>query len=249
MRSRISALLLVLAVSAAADPSFGPGVNSRKIAVAGAGPPTVRAVGTGDGGAAAVSPGLPTGTVPGDLLIMLVHTNDAAVTVSGWTECPSSPNTAGASTARITCFYKTSDGADATTTSDSGDHQYAIIIGITAGTWDTVTPFDTSGIDDDASGTAVATSAVTTGTNNCLILVANVGEDPDASGSAEYSAWANASLSSADERVDATFIAGDGGALGAATGLLVTAGSSGSTTATTATSTDKANITLAIKSF
>lgn len=208
--------------------------------------PVVRGVGTSAGNAAAVSPGLPTGTVAGDLLIMAVETNNQAVTVSGWTECPSSPQSDATDSTRLTMFYKIAAGGDATTTSDSGDHQMARIIGIKAGTFDPVTPFNTSaGGTDTTSDTSGSCPTVTTTRDNCLIVATGC-TGRDANNTTNFSAWTNANLVDLLERMDDVSAAGLGGGVGMATGILPDKGSSGATTMTYATASRKGLITLAV---
>lgn len=208
--------------------------------------PVVRGVGTVAAGIAAVSPGLPTGTVAGDLLIMFVETNNQAVTVSGWTEAPSSPQSDATDAHRLTIFYKIAVGGDATTTSDSGDHQVAQIIGIRAGTFDRTTPFNTSaGTTDTTSDTSGSCPAVTTTRDNCLIVAA-AGSGRNATSTTEFSGWTNANLIGLKEQIDNVDTAGLGGGFGVATGVLASKGASGTTDVTYVTATRKGLITLAV---
>jgi hypothetical protein len=208
--------------------------------------PIVRGVGTVAANAAAISPGLPTGTAAGDLLIMLVETNNQAVTVAGWTEAPSSPQSDATDATRLTVFYKIAAGGDATTTSDSGDHQVGRILGIKAGTFDPVTPFNTSaGTTDTTSDTTGSTPTVTTTRDNCMI-VACVCTGRDATGTAEFSSWTNANLVDIQERIDNTNTAGLGGGIGCATGIKLAKGATGTVDVTYATASRKGLITLAV---
>lgn len=200
--------------------------------------PTVRAVGTVANNQSAIAPGLPSGTVAGDLLIMLLETNNQAITVSGWTEAPSSPQSSAGFLTRLTIFYKIAAGGDDTTTSDSGDHQIGRIIGIQAGTFNAANPFNASN-----GGKYVETTnprimgAVTTTVADCLILMC-IAKSQDVSSTTGWSAWTNANLSSITERMDNNTTFGTGGGFGAATGEFASTGSTG-TSEVTATNLDE----------
>jgi hypothetical protein len=93
--------------------------------------PTIVGVGAVASGAAAITPGLPTGTQENDILILVIETNNQAITVSGWTEAPGSPQLNATDNTRLTIFWKRATSSEsAPTTSDSGDHQIGRIIGI-----------------------------------------------------------------------------------------------------------------------
>jgi len=212
--------------------------------------PTVRAVGTIGGSAAAVTPGLPAGTVAGDLLVMLIETKgDQAVTVSGWTQCPGSPSVDASTTiTRITCFYKIAVGADATTTSDSGDHQTARVIAISTGTFNSSTPFDTNQqTSTTASGATFSITGITTTGANKLILAMVGADGPDANLGSEY--IADASLT------DITWYINDARTNGAASGASIAlyvntvdiaAGAYPAVFGVSNTTTTKANLMLAV---
>ncbi len=207
--------------------------------------PTVRAVGTVASGTGAITPGLPAGTVAGDLLIMFLETSNQTITVSGWTQAPSSPQSYGAPyNTRLTVFYKIAVGADTRTTSDSGNHQIGRIIGITKGTFNATTPFNTSAGGTSAS-TPVSIPGSTTSVDECLIVAAASNwEDTGVSG--RFGSWTNANLTSITERIDNNTSAGDGGGIGVATGIKATAGDYGTTTMTPG-SVGAAMISLAIQ--
>ncbi len=67
---------------------------------------------------------------------------------------------------------------------------------------------------------------------NTLVVVAVATGLPNSNGTANFSAWANANLSSITERTDNTGTVGVGGGLGIATGGKATAGAYGNTTVT-----------------
>jgi hypothetical protein len=70
---------------------------------------------------------------------------------------------------------------------------------------------------------------------------------PDATGTANFSAWTNSNLSSITELTDNTVTAGNGGGLGITIGGKATAGAYGNTTVTLATASTKAMMSVAIK--
>ena len=214
--------------------------------------PTVRAVGAVSSGvAAACTPGLPAGTVAGDLLLMFCESDNQAVTVSGWTEVPNSPQTSDGATAtdtRLTIFYRiATSGSDATTTNAPADHVSGRIIGITAGTYDTSEPFNvTAGSTDATEDTSGSTPTITTNRNDCLIITALSHGHDAANSTANYASWTNASLTGLVEQIDNQRTAGNGGGFGVATWTLATAGATGVTTVTLAVNSLKGQWTGAI---
>ena len=213
--------------------------------------PTIRSVGTVASATGVATPGWPAGVVAGDLVIMFIETANQTVSVSGWTECPSSPQGTGTTTlgTRLTAYYRTySVVGDNRATSDSGNHQLAQIIAITAGTWNTSNPFNTSaGAVDSSATTSVSIGGVTTTVDDCLLLYGVSGSLPDANGTAEFTSWSNGSLSSVNEEIDNTRTSGNGGSLGVASGGLASLGASGAMTVTAATSAVRGKICLAIE--
>lgn len=210
--------------------------------------PIVRGVGTAFDGVNAISCGLPSGTVEGDLLIYVLETRAQAITVADWAEAPSSPQTStGSNKSRLTIFHVIQTGVGVNrATSDSGNHQIGQIIGIEAGSFDPTTPFDVSAGGIQLAVTAVSVPGATTTIADCLILACVTGHIPDADGTTEFSGWTNADLSSVTERMDKTGDAGDGGAIASATGVKASAGAYGATTATAVTTANRGVISLAI---
>ena len=205
--------------------------------------PTVRAVGTISSAAAATcAPGLPSGNTAGDLLLMFCESaGGETCSASGWSQLPTcSPSVNGSGTAgtRLTVLYKTAVGGDATTTNNPGDHCIARIVGITTGTYDTGTPFNICTSNQQAATGSVSISGTTTTVGNTLVVVASTGDvDPASNGTAEWSGWANANLTSITEQIDNSRTSGNGGQLGVATGIAAAIGNYGATTVTAATST------------
>lgn len=212
--------------------------------------PEIRAVGAVTSGAAAITPGLPTGTVAGDLLLMFLETGGATAgteantepTATGWTKLASEKK----GNTRLTVLYKIAVGADERTTNDTGDHQAARIIGIQAGTFNPTSPFNAQAVSTQAATTAVVCPGLTTTMPNCLVFAACSGNLPDETSSTEFSAQENASLESVTERIDNARASGDGGALMVASGVKVAAGAVSETKATAVTEAERAVMTIAV---
>lgn len=203
-------------------------------------------------GTAALSVGAVSGVQAGDLLLLFVESENQAVSTpaGGWTQVTSSPVSTGTAAAagavRLTVFYLVASGADSTTTvADSGDHTCAIKIAYRG--VDTTTPFDATpvaGTKTPATTTATF-PAITTATDNALVVLASA-LDLDAASTATTGTATNANLTSINERHDQTVIAGDGGGLVIIDGVKATAGNTGTTTATV-TSTIQVYLTMALR--
>jgi hypothetical protein len=219
--------------------------------------PTFVAAGAVKSGTGAISPALPSGIAVNDILLLFVETANQAVSISNqnggtWAEVTGSPQgtgTAGDTAAtRLTVFWSRYNGTQgAPTVSDSGNHQAARMIAI-RGAVSSGNPWDvTAGGVDATSDTSASIPGATTTVANTLVVVATAGSLPDASGTAQFSAWTNANLTSLTERTDNSVTAGNGGSLGIATGIKATAGAYGNTAVTHANSAVKGMISIAIK--
>jgi hypothetical protein len=209
--------------------------------------PEVRAVGVVGRSAGAIAPGLPAGTVAGDLLLMFLESKgedgEIVAKEGGWTKLKTQVK----GNTRLTVLYRVSTtGTDNTEINDSGDHQHGRIIGIKTGTFDTGTPFNVSEVGTQAATKAGSVPGATTTVAETLVVAAISGNLPDANGTAEFSEWANASLASITEQIDNASEAGDGGAFGVATGVKAAAGAYGATTVTCATEAERACCSFAI---
>jgi len=215
--------------------------------------PKVRAVGAVASGTGAVSPGLPAGTVQGDLLIMEAESGGAtekteantALTAAGWSPIPGAEAQKKGNT-RLTALYKIASGGDATTTNDTGDHQVARIIGYEAGTFDSENPFNTAAVGTQAATKAVSIPGGTTTRDRCYILALASGNLPDATTTAEFGEATNASLTGLTELIDNTVTAGDGGAIYAVGGIKAAKGAYSATTCTAVTEAERGVISIAI---
>jgi fibronectin type 3 domain-containing protein len=219
--------------------------------------PTFVAAGSIASGTGTIAPALPAGRATGDILLLFVETANQAVSISNqnggtWTAVTNSPQgtgTAAATTAtRLTVFWSRYNGTQgAPTVSDSGDHQIGRMIAI-RGAAASGNPWDvTAGGVEATSDTSGSIPGATTTVANTLVVTAVAGSLPDATGTANFSAWTNASLTSVTERTDNTATAGNGGSIGIATGIKATAGAYGNTAVTHASAAVKGMMSIAIK--
>jgi hypothetical protein len=218
--------------------------------ISAANPPEVRAVGAVAAGVGTITPGMPAGTVAGDLLLAFIESGGATTgteanaipTAPGWTEIGSEKK----GNTRVTVLEKVAVGGDTILISDTGDHQLARIIGIKVGTFDPAAPINISAKGTQALTKAVSIPGATTTRDNCLVIACASGNLPDSTTTAEFSAETNASLTGVTERIDNTTAEGDGGAILAATGVMATHGTYSATTATAVTEAERACISLAV---
>lgn len=215
--------------------------------------PSVRAVGTQTvgTGAGSLSGSMPTHATD-DILLLVIETGAEAIAnvTAGWAEVTNSPQVvAVGADSRLTVYWKraTSASETAPTFDDPGDHWLARVISI-QGCRTGESPFDaTSGGTKTSASTSSSITGVTTSTNDCLILyLAATGTD---TGTDQYSAWANASLTSVGEVTDGWTATGNGGGFAIGSGVLATAGATGAMTATIATSSTEAFLCLAMASL
>ena len=219
--------------------------------------PTFVAAGTVTSGTGAITPALPSGIATNDILLLFLETANQAITIptpngGTWTQVTNSPQsvgTAGGSNGtRLTVFWSRYNGTQgAPTTSDSGDHQLGRMIAIRGATTSGDPCNITAGGTESTVDTSGSIAGATTTVANTLVVAAIATSLPDASGTANFSAWTNANLSSLTEQTDNTVTAGNGGGLGIATGGKATAGAYGNTAVTCATATTKAMMSIAIK--
>ena len=202
----------------------------------------VRNVGTIASGTGTISPGLPSGTAIGDLLVMICESKSGqAVTASGWTQAPNSPQEDTTDSTRLTVLYQRAITASpATTTNDPGDHVIARIIGF-SGVIGYGDPWDvTAGSTESTADTSGSIPGATTTRDGCMIVAACCdGIDTASNNTTGFSGWTNASLASITERIDNRRLDGDGGSIGAATGIKTTAGAYSATTVTFANTARK----------
>lgn len=216
--------------------------------------PEIRGVGAVSSGIGTITPAYPTGTLANDLALMFIETTGGETpTCTGWTQASFSPQATGTTTngTKLTILYRTvsNPASDNRTTNDPGNHIIACIITIREGTWDTTTTFDGNVGTTDATGTtSVTVSGFNTSYANTLVFICVSGDLPDANSTAEFSSWSNGTLWQLTERVDVASNAGNGGALGIATGVMLKTGAVPSTTVTAATSAVRGKIAFGVKS-
>jgi uncharacterized repeat protein (TIGR02059 family) len=203
-------------------------------------------------GTTSASAAVPTNYHPGDLLIIMVHTpNNAVTTPAGWNLLAPSPVYTGTANValgvRITVFWKIATASES-----------SVSVAVTSGTctcvqmtcWrgvDTTTPFDvtpTSKV-DATSTTALSCPTITSATDGAMIINA-IALDTDAASTANMGAATNASLASITEGHDQTVSTGTGGGIGFEYGIKTTAGAVNATTATVTTGAH-AYLTIALR--
>lgn len=203
--------------------------------------------GTGAASGGSVSVQVPN-TLPGDLMLMFVETNNEALSApSGWTEASNSPSTnAGTNPTRLHVFYKRAGSSESSVTSgDSGDHQVCQIMAV-RGAIETGDPFDVTAT-GSGTGTSISITGTTTTANECLIVTACASTVDGTDSTNTFSGWTNSNLTNILETCDISGSAGTGGAVGVAVGDQATAGDYGSTTVTQGTSVEYATWSGAIK--
>lgn len=241
---RVLIFLLIFAELFAGQPSIHRNLGIPLIIrEAQAAAPTFVTAGIVAAGTAAITPQLPGSIQTNDILLLFLETDNQAISIANqsggtWAEVTNSPQGTGVAAdgtaTRLTVFWSRYNGTQtAPVTTDSGNHQIGRIIAIrgvttsgnpwnvTAGNVEAVA--DTSGSIPGA-GTTIADTFVVTAVATAL---------PDATGTANFSAWSNGNLAGVAERVDNSSNVGNGGAIGVATGTKGTAGNYGSTTVTT----------------
>jgi hypothetical protein len=210
--------------------------------------PEVRAVGAIAAGTGTITPGMPAGVVLDDLLLMFIESQGSGTvpTISGWSNVFGESNLKG--NTRLTVLWQVATStAPGRTVPDTGDHQMARIIAVKAGTFDRDNPFDEGEFNTQAASKEVQVFGHTTKVDNDLIFFASAGSLPDATGTAEFSAQTNASVTSINERIDNTTAEGDGGSLMVASAILPKAGATGTMIATAATSAERANVSFSVR--
>ena len=202
---------------------------------------TFQAAGAAVNGAASVTAQWPTHQ-SGDLGILVIETGGEGTTLSpaGWTHFPGSPVVDVTSTAgsKLHVLWKRAESSaeQGIATGDSGDHQVARIY--------TFRDVRASGNPYDVTTTAIKTPASTsvvipsiTTTQNDELVVAVVGRVTDTSSITQFGLLTSDALIGEEELGEAGTTAGHGGGFVVATGLMPTAGATGTGTMTVGTST------------
>lgn len=211
--------------------------------------PKVRSVAAASASTGKVTPALPTGVKEYDILIMVIETENQAVTVpSGWAHVSGSPvEVASGTTTRLTVLWKRASAAEtAPTLEDPGDHIIARVMAV-SGCVKTGNPWDVKATATElASDTSVAIPGASTSVDNCLIVAA-VATGTDVSSAAHIASFSNSNFQTCTEQMDSWTAEGGGGGFGVATGVKLKAGAYGETTATIGTANFKAMMSFALR--
>jgi hypothetical protein len=195
--------------------------------------------------------------VVNDVMLLFVETARQDIYLTNqaggvWTQLSGSPQNYGSAGAAdavgLHVFWSRYNGTQgAPTVNDGGDHQLARIIALRGATTSGSPCDSTAGGTEATVDTSGAIPGATTTVDNTMVVTAIATSLPDAVGTANFSAWTNANLSSPTERIDNTTNAGNGGGLGIAAGGKATAGATGNTAVTFGTASTKAMVSIAIK--
>ncbi|MCC5840873.1 MAG: exo-alpha-sialidase [Opitutales bacterium] len=185
-----------------------------------------------------IMPPLPSGLLPGDILILFLQTSAPRIYVENtnggvWRSLArgvASPQSVGTGNdeVHLTAYYSRYNGTQgAPGTNDSGDHQLGVILAF-RGVVAKGVPWDTADGNRRAEMTTSAfTPGATTSVPNTLVVGAIATALPDANGTNNFFGWNNTDgMTNLIERVDVSTSAGNGGALGIATADFAPAGRS-----------------------
>lgn len=205
--------------------------------------PTFVSAGTISASTQNVTPGLPAGATTGDILVYIVCNN------SSLSSGPSGYSFLAIGNGAITelrVYWKRHSGSESAQTASINPSSTGLIARMLAfrGCVAAGVPFDqsTSSV-DNTNATSLTFPAVTSTLPNTMVLNV-IGEAlSTATGTAEFSAYANAVLASITEATDNNSTSGNGEGIGSAYGVLATPGSSGTTTVTAATAKNHQFIT------
>lgn len=188
-----------------------------------------------------------------DLGVLLVETSNETVTApSGWSEIVNSPQGFGifgvdTTATRLTGYWKyaTSTTEADVVVADTGDHQMGNML-VFRGT-DPTYPFDTTAGDFTlVSSTAVNVPAVSTTTDNCLVVfAATEGVDNSVT---RFNPWSpNAVMSNFTGLINIATAVAAGGGMSVAAGGLASAGTSSAATTTLITTSLQGRLTFALR--
>ncbi len=238
---RIASLCSVIALAFGATPALA--------AVA------YRSSGSFTGSGNACTAPMPAGVVAGDVLLLVVESENEAISLStpnGFVEVTNSPQFAGTALTepanRIAVFWKRAVGGDASpVAADAGDHTtcqlHAFSGAVTSGNpWDVTSGGNDAGLND---ATAVIPGATTTVANTLVVLVQ--GNSNNGNSTANCGAATNAALAAITERSDNSSNQGLGGGHCLIIGTKATAGAIGDTTLTLSVSSYKGAMSIALK--
>lgn len=191
-----------------------------------------------------VTPSIPVGIKDNDIGLCFIEGAVAVSPVTGWAHVGNSPSTSGGTT--LSVWWKrllASEAGSTITLPVTTDHRVARIAAF-RGCKTNGNPWEASTGSTEGSDTSVSITGGTTVSNNTLVVsISSHGTD---TGSAEFSAWANADLVAIDQILNDSTTQGNGGGYGAAVGGKEWIGSYGATTATLVTSSEKGMISLVL---
>lgn len=218
--------------------------------------PAYRASGTFTAGTGSITPPYPASMVANDVCLLAVSSENQAIsltTANGFVEVPTwSPQSAGTAAtspaSRLAVFWKRTAGGDsAPVVGDSGDNTEGVIHCF-SGVITSGNPWDTgAGGNDSAANDTTGTIPGSTTTVDNTLVVLIISTSVNGTGTANFSNWTNANLTSITERQDNSNTAGLGGGSGMATGVKATVGAYTTTTVTLAATSYKGAISLALK--
>jgi len=180
-------------------------------------------------GAAAVTPGLPTGYAANDIFILFVESENGASSAiappTGWSMVTNQSGLTnglgalnGASSTSLETFWKRATASEtAPSVEDRGDYALAQIMCI-RGAESNAYPFHAVQVDNKSgSSKTVSITNATTTISNCLIVLATSAMFDGSTGD-NYSDWYNPSLTNLAERGDVGTITASGGVMANLTG-------------------------------
>lgn len=199
-----------------------------------------------------------------DIGVIIVQTaNETVGEPTGWTRIGTEQGSGtggSAGSVLVTAFYKRAASAAEgnVTVADPGDHAIAAMYTFRGGL-ESGDPIDVAGGDTASTSTSVTIPAITTTVDGCMVVacVANA-TDSNSAQIFTYPGMTNANLETLARR-DAGFgifqannsahqnTSGVGGGVNVATGRMVTAGDTGTTTATLGTTSVQARLVFAIE--
>lgn len=213
-------------------------------------PPTVVAVGAAASGTGAITPALPAGIAPDDILITAAEcegvTAPGAYTLpAGWAHVTGSPVQQSTNTRLWVIWSRYNGVATAPSLGDSGDHNIGRMIAVrgcptTGNPWDVVSAATEAVVDATATWPGVTTTIPDT----LILEIISTGADVS---TAQLGTLTNPTYSSIVEQMDNWVIAGNGGGIGMVSATKATAGATGQSTATLTTAATKCLMTVALK--
>jgi fibronectin-binding autotransporter adhesin len=197
---------------------------------------------------AACTPGIPTGTAAGDLLLVFIESaNEPINATAGWSNVGVGVvQQATGLVTSITVRWKIAGAGEVSPslTSTPQNHMIARIVGVRGANQTSPINITATGV-DNTTGTAFSIPGATTTVADCLVVAA-LATGTDVASTTMTTGWTNASLATLTERVDNWAASGNGGGIAVATGSKATAGAYSATTGTLTTGNTKAFMSFAV---